>query len=170
MYLNSENVEIKIFNRELMLSLGILNSEDQTEYEFHYATEGACAFDLFSVISEPLILHPFVGPYSIPTGIGIQVFDSRQDFGLLMIVSSSMSHRGVALANQVALIDSDYQGEIVCKIFNDNKEHRDITIVPGERLVQAILFPTWRFTKAKIVNEFRRKTQREDKGFGHTSA
>lgn len=168
MYLTSEEVEVKLFNKKLMIDLGILEHEEITEYEFHYATAGACAFDLYSVIEKPIILYPFSIPISISTGIGVQIYNKKQAFGLLMLIRSSMADYGIMLANQVGLIDTDYQGEIICKLLNNNRDHREITINPGERLAQAILFPVWRLTQGKIVDTFRKETTRSDGGFGHT--
>lgn len=168
MYLTNEEVEVKFFNKKRMVDLGIIANEEVTEYEFHYATTGACAFDLYSVINSPVILYPFGGPISVSTGIGVQIYNKLHSFGLLVLVRSSMTNFGVVLANQVGLIDSDYQGEIICKLLNTNRDHRVISIKPGERFAQAILFPVWRLTKGKIVDEFSRKTARGEGGFGHT--
>ena len=71
---------------------------------------------------------------------------------------------GLAPANCVGVIDSDYRGEIVVGLLNSSKE--DYTIEPGERVAQLVIMPV---TQARVsVVEELDETERGTGGFGST--
>ena len=74
------------------------------------------------------------------------------------------SKRGLAPANKVGVIDSDYRGELMVALHN----HGDIpqTVEPGERVAQFLIMPviTAQFIEVDSLDE----TQRGAGGFGST--
>jgi dUTP pyrophosphatase len=167
MFIPENAVEVKLFRRELMEELHIIGSEDTT-YKFHYGTDGACAFDLYSIIPELITIHPSDAVVTIPTGVGIQIYHPTLQFGLFLMVRSGMSNFGIQLVNQIGLIDSDYQGEIMVKVQNNHKEYRAFHLSPGDRIAQAVIFPVWKAPSARIVSEFTTSTDRGVGGFNST--
>ena len=72
--------------------------------------------------------------------------------------------KGLAPANKVGVIDSDYRGEIKVAIFNHSKE--DKTIEAGERVAQLIVAP---FLKCEYEQaDELSSTSRGNGGFGST--
>ena len=47
--------------------------------------------------------------------------------------------RGLAPANKVGVIDSDYRGEVVVALYNHSDEER--TVSHGERIAQMVITP-----------------------------
>ena len=72
--------------------------------------------------------------------------------------------RGLAPANKVGVIDSDYRGEVRVVLLNHSKQEQ--TIVPGERVAQLIITPV--LTPAYEEAEELTDTQRGVGGFGST--
>jgi dUTP pyrophosphatase len=100
---------------------------------------------------------------TITVSLGFHV-DFPQGFVLLLAVRSSMSKKGISLANNVGIIDSDYRGELLAALRNDTKER--IKIEHGERIVQGLLVPV---VQAKIVEtDNLSETARGEGGFGST--
>ena len=84
----------------------------------------------------------------------------------------AMNKSGVALKKGLlvgaCVVDSDYQGEIHLHLVNVGT--RDVTIVPGEKLVQFLLVPV-SHCKVDVVSEeilFTAETSRGSGGFGST--
>ena len=71
---------------------------------------------------------------------------------------------GIAPANCVGVIDSDYRGEILVGL--QNSGDTDFTIQPGERIAQLMVTPVVQ-AELKIVDELD-DTQRGAGGFGST--
>ena len=72
--------------------------------------------------------------------------------------------RGLAPANKVGVIDSDYRGEVRVVLLNHSKQEQ--TIVPGERVAQLIITPV--LTPVYEETEELTDTQRGVGGFGST--
>lgn len=127
-----------------------------------YATPGAAGMDLAACLSQPLVLKPrTVG--MVPTGIAIQI--SRREYAGLVFARSGLAARyGIALANGVGVIDSDYTGEIVCALLNNSDQ--PFTVNPGDRIAQLVLVPIG-VAKLKLVENLA-PTHRGDGGFGST--
>ena len=86
--------------------------------------------------------------------------------GLVYARSGMASRRGLAPANKVGVIDSDYRGEFFVPMHNHSAVPQ--TIEPGERIAQMILTPylTARFIEADELSD----TLRGTGGFGSTGA
>ncbi len=111
---------------------------------------------------------PFFSLYAhetvyVPTGLAVE--SSENEIALLVYPRSSLAtkHR-ITLANSVAVIDSDYRGEIMIPLHNSrDTEYR---IYAGDRIAQMIatpiIFPV--ITETDTLSE----TERGAGGFGST--
>ena len=84
--------------------------------------------------------------------------------GLVYARSSLGAKRGLAPANKVGVIDSDYRGEIKVVLHNHSKCEQKIE--PNERLAQLVITPV--ITPGFQVVDTLEETERADKGFGST--
>lgn len=98
----------------------------------------------------------------IGTGIAMAIPDGY--FGAIYPRSGISVKQGLRLANCVAVIDSDYRGELKIPLYNDSNNIQ--TIVPGDRIAQIIIQPYLQF-EWEEVNELS-KTNRDTGGFGST--
>ena len=106
----------------------------------HYATKGAAAMDLCACIDGPVTLEPGKRQV-IPTGIAVAL-PSPEYAALLYARSGLAIKHGIALANGVGVIDSDYRGEIAVGLVNLSGE--DYTVQPGDRIAQLMIAPVVR--------------------------
>lgn len=126
-----------------------------------YGTEYAAGCDLYAAINENIILNPGETKL-IPTGLGMEIPTGL--VGLIFARSGISIKRGLAPANKVGVIDSDYRGEIMVAIYNQSSEIQ--TIEKNERIAQFVLVP---YVKAKFEEvESLDETIRGEGGFGST--
>ena len=98
----------------------------------------------------------------IHTGIAMQIPDGTAAF--IFARSGIATKRGLAPANKVGVIDSDYRGEIMVPIHNHS--HTQQVIASGERVAQMVIMP---FIKAEFTeSESLEETERNVSGFGST--
>lgn len=103
----------------------------------HYATAGAAGIDLVASLKEPVLVAPRARAM-IPTGLAVDI-PSKDIVGLLFARSGLSSKHGIALANAVGVIDSDYKGEIMCALQNNSEKAYEVR--PGDRIAQLIFVP-----------------------------
>ena len=98
----------------------------------------------------------------IHTGIAMEIPEGL--VGLIYARSGLASKRGLAPANKVGVIDSDYRGEIMVALHNHGAEAQ--TIADGERIAQIVFAPymTAEFTVTDALSD----TVRGIGGFGST--
>jgi len=126
------------------------------------ATNGSAGYDLHACIDNPLTI-PSRGRVSIPTGIAIAL--PSQNVAAFIFGRSGLGIKhGIRLSNSVAVIDSDYRGELMVGLTNDSDE--DYTIQPGERIAQILILPI--FTPNLIECNELPETARGAGGFGST--
>ena len=126
-----------------------------------YGSAGAAGADLYACLDEAVTILPGETAW-IPTGIALEV--PAGCAGLVYARSSLGVKRGLAPANKVGVIDSDYRGEIRVVLLNHGKEPQ--TILSGERVAQFIITPV--LTPAyEEVSELS-DTSRGTGGFGST--
>lgn len=99
-----------------------------------YQTTGAAAMDLHACLDQPVAIGP-LERVVIPTGFAMHVPDGyeaqiRARSGL------SMKH-GIALANGVGTIDSDYRGEIGVSLINLSQDVFEVN--PDMRIAQMVV-------------------------------
>ena len=84
---------------------------DGAELPF-YATEGSAGLDLRASLDTPRTIRKGEIQF-VPTGIAISL--PSPSFGAFIFARSGLACKhGIALANSVGVIDSDYRGEIKC--------------------------------------------------------
>ena len=126
-----------------------------------YGTPFAAGADLYACMGEDVSIK--AGETKLfHTGIAMQIPDGL--VGLIYARSGIATKRGLAPANKVGVIDSDYRGEIMVSIFNHSSETQ--TIADGERIAQIVLTPyiTAEFTLSDSLDT----TDRGSGGFGST--
>lgn len=127
-----------------------------------YATAGAAAMDLCACMDAPVEVAPRA-LVSIPTGIAIAL-PSAQYVALVFARSGLGIKHGVAPANCVGVIDSDYRGEIMVGLQNSGES--DYTIQPADRIAQLMITPVVQ-ALVELVDELD-DTDRGTGGFGST--
>ena len=126
-----------------------------------YGSEFAAGADLYACLDESVTID--VGETKlIPTGIALS---SPVGFaGLIYARSGLASKRGLAPANKVGVVDSDYRGEVMVALHNHGKEAQ--TIEAGERIAQMVIAP---YIAANFIpSDELDDTVRGEGGFGST--
>ena len=127
-----------------------------------YATAGSAGMDLRACVDEPVTVAPGQR-VAMPTGFAIALPDPGWVALIYARPGLAVKH-GLAPANCVGVVDSDYRGEIVVALQNYAGE--EYTIQPGERVAQMVITPV---TQARIdVVEELDETARGAGGFGST--
>ena len=127
-----------------------------------YASAGAAAMDLHACVDEPVTI-PAGGRAVIPTGIAIALPDPG--YVALVFARSGLGIKhGIAPANCVGVIDSDYRGEVMVGL--QNSGNTGYTVQPGDRIAQLMITPVIQ-AKIAMVEELD-DTQRGTGGFGST--
>lgn len=101
-----------------------------------YGSANAAGADLYACIDEPLTLAP-AQTVLVPTGLAMELPEGYA--GLIYARSGLASKKGLAPANKVGVIDSDYRGEIMVALHNHSTS--DATIEPKERIAQLVITP-----------------------------
>ena len=127
-----------------------------------YATPGSAAMDLHACVEEGVVI-PAGGRKVIPTGIAIAL-PGPQYVALVFARSGLGIKHGIAPANCVGVIDSDYRGEIMVGL--QNSGDTDYTVQPGDRIAQLMITPVVQ-AQVTMVDELD-DTQRGAGGFGST--
>ena len=127
-----------------------------------YATPGAAAMDLHACVDGAVTI-PAGGRRVIPSGIAIAL-PSAEYVALVFTRSGLGIKHGVAPANCVGVIDSDYRGEIMVGLHNAGES--DYTVQPGDRIAQLMVVPVVQ-AQVQMVEELD-DTARGAGGFGST--
>lgn len=101
-----------------------------------YGSAEAAGADLYACLDEVVTIGAGETVF-IPTGIALEV--PKGYAGLIYARSSMGAKRGLAPANKVGVIDSDYRGEISVVLHNHSKT--DQQVAPGERIAQLLITP-----------------------------
>ena len=126
-----------------------------------YGSAGAAAADLYACLDTAVTIGPGETVF-IPTGLSMEI--PAGCAGLIYARSSLGAKRGLAPANKVGVIDSDYRGEIKVVLLNHSGTEQ--VVAPGERIAQMIITPV--LTPAyEEVSELT-DTNRGTGGFGST--
>lgn len=126
-----------------------------------YGSLEAAGADLYACLDEPVCIAPGETAW-IPTGVALEV--PKGCAGLIYARSSMGTKRGLAPANKVGVIDSDYRGEIRVVLLNHGKETQRIE--HGERIAQLVITPV--LTPSYVQVEELDVTDRGTGGFGST--
>jgi len=133
-----------------------------------YQSGMAAGLDLVACLDRPLSLYPQAAAVLIPTGIAVHIGDPGA--AAMIYPRSGLAHRkGLVLGNGVAVIDADYQGEVLVSAWNRNPpwEGEPVVVSPGDRIAQLVFVPILR-PDFQVVERFSEPTQRAAGGFGST--
>lgn len=128
-----------------------------------YGTPGAAGADLYACLPEPVVIAPGE-TFWVPTGLSLEIPSGYA--GLVFARSSMGAKRGLAPANKVGVIDSDYRGEVRVVLLNHSRQNQ--TVSPGERVAQLLITPV--LAPAFVLADELEQTQRGSGGFGSTGA
>jgi dUTP pyrophosphatase len=125
-----------------------------------FGTEFSAGADLYSA-EEEVVINPGETAF-IGTGLAMQIPTGL--VGLIYARSGLACKKGLAPANKVGVIDSDYRGEIKVALHNHGKAPQ--TVLKGERVAQMVI--TSYFACDYIESEELDDTIRGEGGFGST--
>jgi dUTP pyrophosphatase len=126
-----------------------------------YGSAAAAGADLYACLDAPVTIAPGETAW-IGTGIALEV--PAGCAGLVYARSSMGAKRGLAPANKVGVIDSDYRGEIRVVLLNHGTQTQ--TVLPGERIAQFLITPVLTPTYQEV--DSLAETDRGAGGFGST--
>ena len=126
-----------------------------------YGSAQAAGADLYACLQEPVTVAPGETVF-VPTGIALEV--PLGCAGLIYARSGMACKRGLAPANKVGVVDSDYRGEIIVALHNHGNVPQ--TVEHGERVAQFVITPvlTPDYEMVKELSD----TERNQGGFGST--
>lgn len=126
-----------------------------------YGSEYAAGADLYACIEDALTIAPGE-TVLVKTGLAMELPIGYA--GLIYARSGLASKRGLAPANKVGVIDSDYRGEVMVALHNHSSI--DQTIEPNERIAQLVITPYIKgiFSETDDLSD----TVRGEGGFGST--
>ena len=126
-----------------------------------YGTPYSAGADLYSCMDSAVVIEPGETQF-IPTGLAMEIPEGC--VGLIYARSGLACKKGLAPANKVGVIDSDYRGEIIVALHNHS--NRELVVKDGERVAQMVITPYYYgdFDEAAELED----TVRSDGGFGST--
>ena len=126
-----------------------------------YGTEYSAGADLYAILDGDLTIKPNQTEF-IKTGLAMEI--PYGYVGLIYARSGLACKKGLAPANKVGVIDTDYRGEIMVALHNHSD--KEIIITNKERIAQLVIAP---YLKADFNQvEFLEDTVRGAGGFGST--
>ena len=126
-----------------------------------YGSTAAAGADLYACEAGEITIAPGETKL-IHTGLAMEIPEGL--VGLIYARSGLASKRGLAPANKVGVIDSDYRGEIMVALHNHGTAEQ--TVADGERIAQ-IVFAPYYAAEFTVVEELC-DTARGEGGFGST--
>ena len=126
-----------------------------------YGTAFSAGADLYACLEEPVTIAPGETK-KIPTGLAMEIPIGCA--GLIYARSSLGTKQGLAPANKVGVVDSDYRGEFM--VFLHNHGSQTQTVSHGDRVAQLLVTPVFTpgFEEADELTD----TVRGAGGFGST--
>ena len=126
-----------------------------------YGSDFAAGADLYALADEEIVIQAGETKL-IRTGLAMEIPEGY--VGLVFARSGLATKRGLAPANKVGVIDSDYRGEFMIVLHNHGQESQVIN--HGERIAQLVITPVFTpgFTEVSELTD----TKRAGGGFGST--
>ena len=126
-----------------------------------YGTEFSAGADLYACEGGEVTIEAGESKL-IHTGLSLEIPEGYA--GLIYARSGIATKRGLAPANKVGVIDSDYRGEIMVCLFNHSSAPQ--TIADGDRIAQMVITPFLKvdYTEVSELSD----TERGAGGFGST--
>ena len=126
-----------------------------------YGSSEAAGADLYACLESAVTVAPGENAW-IPTGLAMEI--PKGCAGLIYARSGLACKKGLAPANKVGVIDSDYRGPVTVVLHNHGMEAQSVT--HGERIAQMVITPV--LTPAYEAVEDLSDTDRGQGGFGST--
>ena len=126
-----------------------------------YGSAEAAGADLYACLDEPVTVAPGATAW-IPTGLAMEI--PKGCAGLVYARSGLACKKGLAPANKVGVIDSDYRGPVTVVLHNHGSEAQ--MIAHGERIAQMVITPV--LTPTYEMADDLSDTGRGQGGFGST--
>lgn len=128
-----------------------------------YGSAYAAGFDLYAILNEDITIKSHE-TFLVKTGLSMEIPVGYA--GMIFARSGLATKKGLAPANKVGVVDSDYRGEVMVALHNHSNENQ--TISHGERIAQMVIMP---FYKAEFIEvEELSDTERGAGGFGSTGS
>ena len=126
-----------------------------------FGSREAAGADLYACLEEPVTIEPGKTVF-LPTGLSMAL--PKGYVGLVYARSGLACKQGLAPANKVGVIDSDYRGEFMIALHNHSTEPR--VVKHGDRIAQLVVTPVIQpnYYEADTLDE----TSRGTGGFGST--
>ena len=126
-----------------------------------YGSLEAAGADLYACLDESVTIQPGSSIF-IPPGLAMEI--PKGYAGLIYARSGLACKRGLAPANKVGVVDSDYRGEFMVVLHNHGSEAQ--CIAHGERIAQLVITPVFTPGFAEVTEL--EDTLRSSGGFGST--
>ena len=128
------------------------------------ATKESAGFDLSVCCDGPVEIAP---GETMRKHIGVAVVLPSGTAGMVDPRSGLATKHGIALANCVGVIDSDYRGELMVPLYNHSD--KPFTVQPGDRVAQMVVTPVLQPEVREIpMGELLPESERGTGGFGST--
>ena len=126
-----------------------------------FGSNEAAGADLYACLEQDVTIAPGETVF-VPTGLAMEL--PRGYAGLIYARSGLACKRGLAPANKVGVVDSDYRGEFIVALHNHGAQTQ--TIAHGERIAQLVITPVLipEYVEVERLSE----TDRGAGGFGST--
>ena len=126
-----------------------------------YGSLEAAGADLYACLDASVAIEPGESVF-VPTGLAMEI--PKGYAGLIYARSGLACKRGLAPANKVGVVDSDYRGEFMVVLHNHSGIPQEIT--HGERIAQLVITPVFTpgFEEVADLTD----TDRAGGGFGST--
>ena len=126
-----------------------------------YGSAEAAGADLYACLEETVVIAPGQTCF-IPTGLSMEIPVGCA--GLIYARSGLACKKGLAPANKVGVVDSDYRGEFMVALHNHGDEPQ--TVSSGDRIAQLLITPVYTpgFCEVDSLSD----TQRSAGGFVST--
>lgn len=140
--------------------INVKKLRDDAKLPVYGSTEAAGA-DLCACMEADVIIQPGQTVF-VPTGLSMEI--PRGYAGLIYARSGLACKQGLAPANKVGVIDSDYRGEFIVALHNHGAEPKKVA--NGDRIAQLVITPV--LTPAFVETDVLSDTSRASGGFGST--
>ena len=135
---------------------------DKNAHAPTYGSEYAAGADLYALTNGETVRFSPGETKMIHTGLAVEIPVGYA--GLVYARSGIATKRGLAPANKVGVIDSDYRGEVMVSLHNHSNTEQEIS--DGERIAQLVIAPCLaaEFCETEGLSD----TARGEGGFGST--
>lgn len=142
-----ENVKLKKLNQNAVIPT--------------YGSPFSAGADLYACLEDTITIRPNE-TVLVKTGIALEIPEGYA--GLIYARSGLASKKGLAPANKVGVVDSDYRGEIMVALHNHSMVEQQVE--PKERIAQLVVTPFLSVSFEEV--EELTDTERGSGGFGST--